>query len=104
MIKRISGFVCSIAVVATIVVVAMGFGNYNSIFWGDESPATTPQQTTAEAVAEVTDNATEPAVEQDSLTTDEGIALEHEEDIADVATQDNTTNQTPSEEVSHDGE
>ena len=81
--------------------VAMGFGNYNSIFWGDESPATTPQQTTAEAVAEVTDNATEPAVEQDSLATEEGVAIEHEEEIA---SQDNTTTHTPSEEVSHDGE
>ena len=104
MIKRISGFVCSVAVVATIVVVALGFGNYNSIFWGDESPATTPQQTTAEAVAEVTDNATEPAVEQDSLATDEGIALEHEEAAEEIASQDNTTTHTPSEEVSHDGE
>lgn len=104
MIKKILGFIFSVAAIATIIIVAMNFGSYNSIFLGEESPATTPQQTTAEAVAEVTDNATEPAVEQDSLATEEGIALENEEAAEEIASQDNTTNNTPSEEVSHDGE
>ena len=98
MIKKILGFLFSVAAIATIIIVAMNFSSYNSIFLGDESPATTPQTIAAEPVADL--SASESAVEQDSLATEEGIALEHEEAAEEIATQDNT----PSEEVSHDGE
>ena len=101
MIKRISGFVCSVAVVATIAVVAMNFGSYNSIFLGDESPATTPQTIASEPVADL--SATESAMEQDSLMTPD-VATSAEGEV-EMTSQDNeNTTATSNEEADTDGE
>lgn len=101
MIKKILGFLFSVAAIATIIIVAMNFGSYNSIFLGDESPAATPQQTTAEPVADL--SATEPAVEQDSLMTAE-VATPAEGEVEMTAQENENTTATSNEEADTDGE
>ena len=101
MIKKILGFLFSVAAIATIIIVAMNFGSYNSIFLGDESPATTPQTIASEPVADL--SATESAMEQDSLMTPD-VATSAEGEV-EMTSQDNeNTTATSNEEADTDGE
>lgn len=101
MIKKILGFLFSVAAIATIIIVAMNFGSYNSIFLGEESPATTPQTIASEPVADL--SATESAMEQDSLMTPD-VATSAEGEV-EMTSQDNeNTTATSNEEADTDGE
>ena len=101
MIKKILGFLFSVAAIATIIIVAMNFGSYNSIFLGEESPATTPQTIAAEPVADF--SATEPAVEQDSLMTSD-VATPAVGEVEMTAQENENTTATSNEETDTDGE
>jgi hypothetical protein len=101
MIKKILGFLFSVAAIATIIIVAMNFGSYNSIFLGDESPAATPQNIAAEPVADL--SASEPAVEQDSLMTSD-VATSAEGEVEMTAQDNENTTATSNEEADTDGE
>lgn len=101
MIKKILGFIFSVAAIATVIIVAMNFGSYNSIFLGDESPAATPQTIASEPVADF--SATEPAVEQDSLMTAD-VATPTEGEVEMTAQENENTTATSKEEADTDGE
>lgn len=101
MIKKILGFIFSVAAIATVIIVAMNFGSYNSIFLGDESPAATPQTIASEPVADF--SATEPAVEQDSLMTAD-VATPAESEVEMTAQENENTTATSNEEADTDGE
>lgn len=101
MIKKILGFLFSVAAIATVIIVAMNFGSYNSIFLGDESPAATPQTIASEPVADF--SATEPAVEQDSLMTAD-VATPAEGEVEMTAQENENTTATSNEEADTDGE
>lgn len=101
MIKKILGFLFSVAAIATIIIVAMNFGSYNSIFLGEESPATTPQNIASEPVADL--SASEPAVEQDSLMTAD-VATPAEGEVEMTAQENENTTATSNEETDTDGE
>jgi hypothetical protein len=101
MIKKILGFLFSVAAIATIIIVAMNFGSYNSIFLGEESPAATPQNIASEPVADF--SATEPAVEQDSLMTSD-VATPAEGEVEMTAQDNENTTATSNEEADTDGE
>ena len=101
MIKKILGFLFSVAAIATIIIVAMNFGSYNSIFLGDDSPATTPQNIASEPVADL--SATEPAVEQDSLMTSD-VATSAEGEVEMTSQENENTTATSNEEADTDGE
>ena len=101
MIKKILGFLFSVAAIATVIIVAMDFGSYNSIFLGDESPAATPQTIASEPVADF--SATEPAVEQDSLMTAD-VATPAEGEVEMTAQENENTTATSNEEADTDGE
>lgn len=101
MIKKIFGFLFSVAAIATVIIVAMNFGGYNSIFLGDESPAATPQTIASEPVADF--SATEPAVEQDSLMTAD-VATPAEGEVEMIAQDNENTTATSNEEADTDGE
>ena len=101
MIKKILGFIFSVAAIATIIIVAMNFGSYNSIFLGEESPATTPQTIAAEPVADL--SASEPAVEQDSLMTPD-MATPVEGEVEITAQDNENSTATSNEEADTDGE
>ena len=101
MIKKILGFIFSVAAIATIILVAMNFGSYNSIFLGEESPATTPQNIASEPVADL--SATEPAMEQDSLMTAD-VAISAEGEVEMTAQDNENTTATSNEEADTDGE
>ena len=101
MIKKILGFLFSVAAIATIIIVAMNFGSYNSIFLGEESPATTPQTIAAEPVADL--SASEPAVEQDSLMTSD-VATPAVGEVEITVQENENTTATSNEEADTDGE
>ena len=101
MIKKILGFLFSVAAIATIIIVAMNFGSYNSIFLGEESPATTPQNIASEPVADL--SASEPAVEQDSLMTSD-VATSAEGEVEMTSQENENTTATSNEEADTDGE
>ena len=101
MIKKILGFLFSVAAIATIIIVAMNFGSYNSIFLGDESPAATLQNIASEPVADF--SATEPAMEQDSLMTSD-VATPAEGEVEMTAQDNENTTATSNEEADTDGE
>lgn len=101
MIKKILGFIFSVATIATIIIVAMNFGSYNSIFLGDESPAATPQTIASEPVADL--SATESAVEQDSLMTPD-MATPVEGEVEITAQDNENSTATSNEEADTDGE
>ena len=101
MIKKILGFIFSVAAIATIIIVAMNFGSYNSIFLGDESPAATPQNIASEPVADL--SATEPAMEQDSIMTAD-VATSAEGEVEMTAQDNENTTATSNEEADTDGE
>jgi hypothetical protein len=101
MIKKILGFIFSVAAIATIIIVAMNVGSYNSIFLGEESPATTPQNIASEPVADL--SASEPAVEQDSLMTSD-VATPAEGEVEMTAQDNENTTATSNEEAGTDGE
>ena len=101
MIKKILGFIFSVAAIATIIIVAMNSGSYNSIFLGEESPATTPQNIASEPVADL--SATEPAVEQDSLMTPD-MATPVEGEVEITAQDNENSTATSNEEADTDGE
>lgn len=101
MIKKILGFLFSVAAIATIIIVAMNFGSYNSIFLGEESPATTPQNIASEPVADL--SASEPAVEQDSLMTSD-VATSAKGEVEMTAQENENTTATSNEETDTDGE